>query len=252
MADQLHSSANPEARTFLVTGVSRQIGIGWAIAERLMADGHRVATAGWRPYDDRMPWGADAKAEADGPPIDHAVDLQDAEAAAGLVPQVVDAVGPVHGLALCHCESVDSDIRTTSVEAFDRHMAVNARATWQLIKAFAEQFPGPRGSGRIIAITSDHTANNLPYGASKGAMDRIVLAAADELSDLGVTANVINPGGTDTGWMSDEIERMVLARNLQPRVGVPADVANLASFLCSSEGQWINGQLLYSDGGLRS
>ncbi len=251
MADQLHSSANPEARTFLVTGVSRQIGIGWAIAERLMADGHRVATAGWRPYDDRMPWGADAKAEADGPPIDHAVDLQDAEAAAGLVSQVVDTVGPVHGLALCHCESVDSDIRTTSVEAFDRHMAVNARATWQLIQSFVAQIGGADRVRRVVSVTSDHTAGNLPYGASKGAMDRIVLAAAIELADRNVTANVINPGATDTGWMSTAIKQAVRDGNLQPRLGLPGDVANLVSFLCSTQGQWINGQLLHSDGGLR-
>ena len=104
--------------------------------------------------------------------------------------------------------------------------------------------------GRIIAITSDHTAGNLPYGASKGAMDRIVLAAAVELADLGVTANVINPGATDTGWMSADIESIVRRRNLQDRVGRPDDVANLVSFLCSSQGQWVNGQLLYSDGGL--
>ena len=50
--------------------------------------------------------------------------------------------------------------------------------------------------------------------------------------------------------MSPAVEAAVRARNLQPRVGLPSDVANLASFLCSPEGQWINGQLLYSDGGL--
>ena len=233
----------------LVTGVSRRIGIGWAVAERLAADGYRVATAGWRPYDDRMPWGADDEPEPGGPFFP--VDFEDPEAAAGLVPRVVEEMGPISGLVLCHCESVDSDIRTTTIEAFDRHMAVNARATWQLIKGFAEQFTGPHGSGRIVSITSDHTAHNLPYGASKGAMDRIVIAAAIELADLGVTANVINPGATDTGWMSPDIKHQVLERNLQPRLGLPSDVANLASFLCSDEGQWINGQLLYSDGGLR-
>ena len=233
----------------LVTGVSRAVGIGSAIAARLTADGWRVAAAGWRAYDERMPWGADGE----GPPFHswHEVDLEDPEAAAGLVPSVVEQSGPVTALVLCHCESVDSDIASTTVESFDRHMAVNARATWQLIQSYAAQFPGPAGSGRILSITSDHTAGNLPYGASKGAMDRIVLAAAVELAGLGVTANVINPGGTDTGWMSADIEAAVLERNLQPRVGLPSDVANLASFLCSEQGQWINAQLLYSDGGLR-
>lgn len=57
--------------------------------------------------------------------------------------------------------------------------------------------------------------------------------------------------GSEDGWMTANTEQLVRERNLQPRVGLPTDVANLVSFLCSSQGQWINGQLLYSDGGLR-
>lgn len=234
----------------LVTGVSRAAGIGHAVAHRLDADGFRVVSVGWSPYDDRMPWGADAD-RPELPGIHRSVDLSDPDASDALVGDVVGDVGPLSALVLCHCESVDSDIATTTVESFDRHMAVNARATWQLIRAFAAHFAGPAGVGRIVSITSDHTAGNLPYGASKGAMDRIVLAAATELADLGVTANVVDPGATDTGWMSPAIESAVRAGNLQPRLGNPTDVANLVSFLCSPEGRWINGQLLHSDGGRR-
>ena len=153
---------------------------------------------------------------------------------------------------LSHAESVDSDIRSTTVDSFDRHVAENARASWLLIRAFAGQFPADAaGTGRIVALTSDHTAFNLPYGASKGALDRIVLAAAGELADLGITANVVNPGANDTGWMDDDVRAAVRGRNLQPRVGTPADTADLVSFLLSERGGWINGQLLHSDGGLR-
>lgn len=234
----------------LVTGVSRTVGIGYAIAGRLAADGFLVATTGWQGYDDRMPWGSDDdRPDLSGPAYE--ADFEDAEAASALLSTVGDEVGPVTALVIAHCESVDSSIRTTTVESFDRHLAVNARATWQLIKAFDEQFAGPSGRGRIVAITSDHTAGNLPYGASKGAMDRIVIASATELADRGITANVVNPGATDTGWMTPEIEAEVLDRNLQDRLGSPTDTANLVSFLCSPDGQWINGQLLYSDGGLR-
>ena len=137
------------------------------------------------------------------------------------------------------------------MESFDRHFAINVRATWLLIKAFAEQFGGVPGTGRVVAITSDHTAFNMPYGASKAAMDRIVLAAAVEFATLGITCNVINPGATDTGWMDVSTEARVRAGNLQPRVGLPVDCAHLVRFLCSPEGQWINGQVLHSDGGLR-
>ncbi|MCP3854914.1 MAG: SDR family oxidoreductase [Actinomycetia bacterium] len=233
----------------LVTGVTRRVGIGWAVASRLVADGFGVAVSGWRDYDERMSWGADPSAPDLAVPF-YEVDLEDPDAASALVPTVTRELGPLRTLVLCHTESVDSDIRSTTVDSFDRHMAVNARATWLLIQSFAGQFGGAGRSGRIVSITSDATVGNIPYGASKGAMDRIVIAAASELADLGVTANVINPGGTDTGWMSPDTEQRVLEANLQPRVGRPADVANLVSFLCSAEGQWINGQLLHSNGGL--
>jgi len=234
-----------KAPVALITGVGRKIGIGASVAEGLADDGWDVATAGWRSYDDRMPWRAD-----NAPLARFETDLSDPNAPKSLIGEVVHQVGPIRALVLCHCESVDSDIRSTSVESFDRHMAVNARATWLLIKEFALQFTGPPGTGRIISLTSDHTAGNLPYGASKGAMDRIVLAATVELADLGVTANVINPGPTSTGWMSPDVEAALLHRNVQPRLGLPGDCTNLVRFLCSDNGQWINGQLLYSDGGL--
>src|SRR4029079_1534651 len=98
-------------------------------------------------------------------------------------------------------------------------------------------------------LTSHATVFNVPYGASKGALDRIVLAAAVELADLGVTANVVNPGPIDTGWMADDDRASVLRNNLQGRLGVAADTANLVSFLLSEQGGWINRQVLYSDGG---
>jgi 3-oxoacyl-[acyl-carrier protein] reductase len=129
-------------------------------------------------------------------------------------------------------------------------MAVNARATWLLVREFAERFRGPHGSGRIVGLTSDHTAGNLPYGASKGALDRIVLAAARELADLGVSANVVNPGPTDTGWMTPELRDALVARTPLGRIGRPDDAAALVAFLCSPAGGWVDGQLLHSDGGL--
>lgn len=235
--------------TALVTGVSRRIGIGHAVMQRLADDGHLVVAAGWRGYDERMPWGAD-RLDPELPGPFYEVDFEEPGATAALLPRINRDIGPVSVLVLCHCESVDSDIRTTTVESFDRHMAVNARATWQLVQSYADQVERHDGVRRIVSITSDHTAGNLPYGASKGAMDRIVLAAAIELASLGVTANVVNPGATDTGWMSPAIEQHIVDRNLQPRVGQPSDVANLVSFLCSSQGQWINGQLLHSNGGI--
>jgi 3-oxoacyl-[acyl-carrier protein] reductase len=242
----------------LVTGVGRGAGIGAAIARRLAAIGWDIAFTFWRPYDDRMAWGRDAAAveeitralEASGArtcPVE--ADLAEIEAAATVFARVGQELGEVRALIMAHAESVDSGLLDTTVESFDRHFAVNARASWLLIRAYASQFRGPHGTGRIIALTSDHTAGNLPYGASKGALDRITIAAAQELAHLGVTANAINPGPTDNGWMSPELKTEILARTPLGRLGQPADCANLVAFLCSPGGGWINGQLLYSNGG---
>jgi 3-oxoacyl-[acyl-carrier protein] reductase len=148
---------------------------------------------------------------------------------------------------MSHGESVNSGVLDTSVASFDRHYAVNVRASWLLIAGFARQL-GPEG-GAVIALTSDHTVGNLPYGATKGALDRLVLASAHELAGLGLRANVINPGPVDTGWMDDATRASAIAEQPTGRLGTPTDTANLVRFLLSPSGAWINGQLLYSNGG---
>ena len=246
----------------LVTGVGRTVGIGAAIAVRLAEDGWDVATSYWTPYDERMPWGVhaedpatvgDAVRAAGAATVAVPADLAEVETPARLFETVRDGLGPVSALVMSHAESVDSGLLDTTVESFDRHFAVNVRASWLLVKAFAEQYPVddvPAGSGRVLALTSDHTVGNMPYGASKGALDRIVIAAARELQHLKVTANVVNPGPVDTGWMDDDLRRLVVDQSPLGRAGTTQDVARLISFLLSSEGGWINGQLLSSDGGL--
>ena len=153
-------------------------------------------------------------------------------------------------LMLGHCESVDSGLMDTTVESFDRHFAVNTRAGWLLIREYASQFGGAPGSGRIVALTSDATVGNVPYGASKGALDRIVIAAAKELSGLGITANCVDPGPTDNGWMTEQQKTELTTSIPLGRLGEPRDAANLIAFLCSQDGGWINGQVIQSDGGL--
>lgn len=116
-----------------------------------------------------------------------------------------------------------------------------------MLAMFARQVSGPSA---IVAITSDHTVGNLPYGASKGALDRIVIASAKELAHLGITANIINPGPIDTGWMSDEVRASLTALQPTGRLGTPADTAELVAFLLSPAGRWVSGQLIKSDGGI--
>ncbi|MEZ7006373.1 SDR family oxidoreductase [Streptomyces sp. AD55] len=254
--DPTHPVPRPLA---LITGVGRTVGIGAGIARRLAESGWDIAFTCWTPYDDRMTWGGEPEARRTiaGELAGHGAatlaveaDLADPETPARLFDEVESALGPVTALVMCHCESVDSGLLDTTLDSFDRHFAVNARAPWLLIREFGRRFSGTWGSGRIISLTSDHTVGNLPYGASKGALDRITLAAAHELAHLGITANAVNPGPVDTGWMTADLRDELTRRTPLRRLGTPQDTAHLVAFLCSPEGQWLNAQLLQSNGGL--
>lgn len=250
--------AAPERPLALVTGVGRTVGIGAGIARELARQGWDLALSFWRPYDGRMPWGVqehDAEAVAEelrglGASVATIeADLTDPAAPERLLAQAGDE-RPVRALVLSHAESVDSALLDTGLDSFDRHFAVNARASWLLICAYARQFPAAwHGSGRIVALTSDHTVGNMPYGASKGALDRIVTAAARELAGQGIAANALNPGPVDTGWMDQETRAALELRQPGGRLGTPADVAGVVAFLLSEAGGWVNGQLIHADGG---
>lgn len=250
-----------ERQVAVVTGVGRRRSIGASLALGLAKDGWDLALSYWQPYDDRL--GLDRRADDPQSIADECRllgasvalvpgDLGDPAAPAELL-RAARALGPVAGLVMSHCESEDSSILTTGLESWDRHFAVNARATWLLIKSFAEELPtgvapGTVG-GRIVALTSDHTVDNLPYGASKGALDRIVTAAAIELADRGIRANVINPGPIDTGWMDDTTRTWCVGATPAGRLGTADDTADLVRFLFSAQGSWMNGQTLHSNGG---
>lgn len=211
----------------LVTGAARQTSIAAGIVPRLRADGWDVVTSDLHgtdyPCDLATPTGPDE-----------------------LLAAVTRDHGTVEALVLSHAHDEISGILDTTAESFDTHVAVNARASLLLIAAFARQ--APEGGGAVVALTSDHTTGNLPYGASKGALDRIVISAARELGPRGISANVVNPGPIDTGWMDDPTRRELTAAHPLGRLGTPADIAAVVSFLVSREGRWVSGQLLQTDG----
>lgn len=226
-ARALHDYA-PVMPLALVTGAARPNSIAAGVVPRLRTDGWTVVTSDLETGD-------------------YPADLSDPSAPESLIERVRHDHGSVSGLVLSHAHDVESSILDTTAESFDRHVAVNARASLLMIAAFARQI-GSDG-GAVVAFTSDHTTGNLPYGASKGALDRIVISAARELGPHGISANVVNPGPVDTGWMDDGIRDSLAPMHPLGRAGTPQDIAGVTAFLLSPEGRWITGQLLHTDGG---
>lgn len=212
----------------LVTGAARANSIAAGIVPRLASDGWDVVTSDLETGD-------------------YPCDLADATAPTDLIERVARERGPIGALVLSHAHGVESRILDTTAESFDAHIAVNARASLLLIAAFARQVDATGGA--IVAFTSDHTTGNLPYGASKGALDRIVISAARELGPLNISANVVNPGPIDTGWMDDDTRESLTAAHPLGRAGTPRDIAAITAFLLSAEGRWVSGQSLHTDGG---
>lgn len=247
--------------TVLITGVGRRRGIGAGIALALAADGFDLVLNHHRAYDELLgyeqsPDDVERIAEACRA---HGVrvhvepgDLSQPDEPGRLV-DAAAGHGPLVGLVMSHCQSIDSNTLNTSVDAWDLHFAVNARASWLLVKALAERVlpaePTTEPVARVVALTSDHTVENLPYGASKGALDRLVCAAGAELGARGLRANVLNPGPVDTGWMDDAIQDACIQQTPVGRLGTPTDIGDVVSWLFSDRGGWINGQLLKADGG---
>ncbi len=212
----------------LVTGAARANSIAAGIVPRLEADGWHVVTS-------------------DLDSGDYPCDLSSPTAPTALIEHVSSERGPIHAMVLSHAHGIESGILDTTAESFDRHVAVNARATLLMIAAFARQVD--ETGGAIVAFTSDHTTGNLPYGASKGALDRIVISAARELGPRGISANVVNPGPIDTGWMDADTRDALSGYHPLGRFGTPRDIAGITAFLLSDAGRWVSGQLLHTDGG---
>ena len=135
----------------LVTGAGRSTA---SARDRAAArdDGWDLALSYWRPPDAQTSEAGDPEALADLARGKGATvvllpgDLTEAAEPERLVAAAVEALGRLSGLVLSHAESRDSAILDTTVESFDRHMIVNARASWQLIAAFARQ-AGDQGGG---------------------------------------------------------------------------------------------------------
>lgn len=126
-----------------------------------------------------------------------------------------------------------------SAVTFDRVFAVDARASALLIAEFARRHVTRDAAwGRIIGLTSGSPLGfpeEVSYGAAKAALENLTMSAAFELAPYGVTANVVYPPVTDTGWVSDEVRAHVEANPRLLHVASPRDVAEVIAYLCADE-----------------
>ena len=250
-------------RVAIVTGVSRRIGIGFAIAQRLLADGASVFVQSWTAHDKAQPWGADddgidALISSLGHPdrVGHLeANFAETDAPTQVVAAAHERFGAVDVLVANHARSSQQTLETLTADELDLSWAVNARATLLLVQAFAAHHDDARPGGRVVLFTSgQHLApmpNELPYSVSKGAVHQMTASLADHLADRRITVNAINPGPTNTGWADAERNDAVAQSMPFGRWGAPTDAANLVSFLVSDDGAWITGQVINSEGGFR-
>jgi len=134
-------------------------------------------------------------------------------------------------------DPVGRPLYPVTAETFTSQLAVDARATALLIGEFARRHK-ERGAGwgRIVSLTSggrDGFPGEVSYGAAKAALESITLSAAWELGEQGVTANLVHPPVTDTGWVTPEVEREAIANSPLRHFAQPEDVAEVIAYICS-------------------
>jgi 3-oxoacyl-[acyl-carrier protein] reductase len=250
-----------KSRTALVTGVSRQRGIGFAIARRLLADGARVFIHSWTPYDATEPWGADSAGIAgvvealggEHAQLAHAeADFEDIDVPRRLVTSAVERFGHLDTLVVNHARSSIGNLAAVTAEELDCTWAVNVRATLLLVQAFAEHCPS---NGRVVLFTSgQHLApmsQEIPYATTKGALHQLTLTLSDALIDQGITVNCVNPGPTDTGWATDEVAAAVRQAMPRGRWNTPDEIAGVVALLLTDDAASITGRVIDAEAGFR-
>lgn len=154
-------------------------------------------------------------------------------------------------------EGAFGNIDTLHVEDFERTMSVNVKGVWLSMKHQIAAFRRSGRRGAIVNTSSWLACGAFPgasiYSASKAALDGMIRAVAQEVADVPVTVNNVNPGIIDTPmfrrFADSEAERPFVDHTPMRRLGAPDEVASVVVWLCSDKARFVTGQSLLVDGG---
>lgn len=261
-------------RTALVTGANH--GIGAATAVALARKGADVAITYLRTGGDgggsgvgaayahaRLSEGDDVAAEIEASgrrAIRIEADLTDIETPDRLFDSVEETLGPVsvlvHNASGWQKDSFAPDAtdavgrpgHPVTPATIDRQYQVDARAGALLMQEFITRHRA-RGAewGRIVTLTSGEGRafpGEVSYGAAKAALISYTLSAASEMAADGVTANVVYPPVTDTGWITDAVRDFVARDHDHHHVADPSEVADVIAWLCAEAGRVVTGNII--------
>ncbi|MCY3618751.1 MAG: glucose 1-dehydrogenase [Acidimicrobiaceae bacterium] len=250
-------------RTAIVTGAATG-GLGAAYAEALAAGGARVAVADIR--------GAQAEATAErieaagGEALAIEVDITDESSVDAMVSATVERFGGVDilinnaAVMFRFLDEPRTPFWEVPVEEFELVQRVNVIGSWLCAKAVFPHMRG-RGGGKIVNISSNMAlgtdlmwpAQMAAYTTSKAAVIGLTRALAGEAGPYGITVNAVAPGVTNTETVGEHIapDRMEAVAQSQAlrRQAWPEDIVGTVLFLCSSDSDFMTGQVLCVDGG---
>jgi 3-oxoacyl-[acyl-carrier protein] reductase len=176
-------------------------------------------------------------------------DLTDPAAPALLFDTAEQRLGPVDILvnnatgwladtfAATATDRIGRTLQPVTAATWTRQFSVDAMGAALMIGEFARRHIA-RGAtwGRIVGLTSGGELGfpeEVSYGAAKAAQQNYTMSAALELAPYGVTANMVHPPVTDTGWVNDAVRELVAGRRELIHVATPEEVAEVISYLAS-------------------
>lgn len=250
-----------QGRAVVVTGAGRPRGIGAAICRAFADQGCNIFFTTYSSYDRQTypndPGGSGAEQLAEElrrrPVLAGYIEVDLAQPNCGeqILDSAKELLGPPSILVNNAAHSVRDGFEKLNARALDAHYAVNVRGAALLSVEFARRFSGKRG-GRIIYLTSGQDLGPMPgelaYVASKGAITAFMRSLAKEVGGKGITVNAVDPGPTETGWMSEDLQASLIGQSVAGRLGHPEDAARVVVFLASAAAEWISGEVIHARG----